>query len=403
MIKGLPRTFWVVFAGELVNRAGNMVVAFLTYYLASRGLGAAEVGRVMVAFGLGCLVSQPVGGLLADRVGRRFTLILGLLLSAGALAFMGMAQGYPALVAAAATLGAVGEIYRPAAAAVVADVVPVERRGQAYGLLFWAINLGYPVAGAGAGLLAVHGYWLLFTADSVSCLLFAVVIATAMPRTASRATSPKVPGVGYRGAARDRLLRMLLGLTFVNASVYALSFVAVPIAVRDAGLGPEVYSLVPVANGLLIITLQPWISRHLVRRARLRVLAAAWLLGGAGMALTGLARTPIEFVATVVVWTSGEIAAGGLSAALAADLAPPASRGRYQALFGWAAGSSRLAAAGLVTVTYGAHAPAVLWCACAAIGALSALAGLRLAPQVEQRRLKLTAATGPHSMQEATT
>jgi len=387
-LRGLPRAFWVVFCGELVNRAGNMAMAFMTFFLAARGLGPAEIGQVMIAFGLGCLASQPIGGVLADRVGRRRTLLVGLLLSAGALAFMGSARGFAQLVVAAAVLGTVSEIYRPAAAALVADVVPYAKRSQAYGLLFWAVNLGYPVAGVTAGLLAANGYWLLFAVDSASCLAFAFIIAVALPRSPKPSPLSASRSSGYLWVLRDRLLVLLLLLNLCNACVYAEAFVAVPLAVQRAGLGPQAYSLTPVLNGLLIVVLQPVSSRLLHSLTRLRVLAIAWLLIVVGMALTGVAASAVEFALTASVWTLGEIAAGGVIAALAADLAPAHSRARYQALFGWTSGAARLGAASVVAVSYGNNHPAILWWTAGAVGATSACLAWKLAPRVERRRIR---------------
>src|SRR5688572_3954785 len=76
---GLPRTFWFLWAGSFVNRLGGAVGPFLALYLTgSRGVGTAEAGLVLTAFGLGSSLAGPVGGVLADRVGRRPTMLASL-------------------------------------------------------------------------------------------------------------------------------------------------------------------------------------------------------------------------------------------------------------------------------------------------------------------------------------
>src|SRR5437879_3851808 len=77
--EGIPRTFWFLFVGSLVNRAGAFVVPFLAMYLrGDRGLSVGEVGLVVSMLGLGSAIASPLGGYLADRVGRRATMLVGL-------------------------------------------------------------------------------------------------------------------------------------------------------------------------------------------------------------------------------------------------------------------------------------------------------------------------------------
>jgi MFS family permease len=379
----LPRVFWVLFAGQLVNRVGNTVQAFLVFYLGSRGLTAGGTGLVMSALGVGSVLSQPIGGVLADRVGRRFTLVAGLLSTAACLTLLGWASRLPVLVAAAGLLGVVGDVYRPASAALVADVVAPAQRARAYGLIFWAVNLGYPIAGTAAGLLAAHGYWTLFALDAGTCALFALIVAVGVPRDARPRDAARG---GYRTVLRDRLLVGLAVLTLGFATVYGQATVGIPLAMRDAGLAPSAYGVVPVVNGLLIVVLQPFATRWPARRDPLRVLAVSWLTVGVGMALTGLAATPVQYAGTAVLWTLGEIGTGGLTAALVADLAPAGAQARYQAVLGWAWGVSKLAAPAVGTGVYAALGPAALWWGCAGLGAACAAAVLALAPAARNRR-----------------
>ena len=72
----LPRPFWVLFAGTLVNRVGGFVLIFLAIYLTEeRGLNPAQAGAVVAAYGIGAIGAGPIGGALSDRIGRRPTLV----------------------------------------------------------------------------------------------------------------------------------------------------------------------------------------------------------------------------------------------------------------------------------------------------------------------------------------
>ena len=78
-----------------------------------------------------------------------------------ALIALGYARGLVPLALAVIVTGFTIDIYRPASSAIVADLVGPRDRTRAYGLLFWAVNLGYSVAMVLGGTLARAGYgWL---------------------------------------------------------------------------------------------------------------------------------------------------------------------------------------------------------------------------------------------------
>ncbi|GAA1972363.1 MFS transporter [Amycolatopsis minnesotensis] len=390
----LPGAFWVLFAGQFVNRIGNVVVAFLAFYLAARGLSAAEGAVVVAVFGTAGVLSQPVGGALADRFGARAALVLGMLGTAGCLVLLGSATSLPWLIAGAASLGVVGDLYRPASAALLVAIVPPSERLRAFGLVYWAVNLGFPIAGAAGGLLASTGYWTLFVLDAATCVLFAAVIAVGVPGGAR----PIRRGGGYRAALRDRSLLALTAMTFGYVAVVNQSTVGVAFAVRDAGLGPATYAFVAIVNGAGIVVLQPMCARALRRWPPMRVLACSMLVIGGGMALTGLASTPAAFAVTVLVWTLGEAGTGGVTAALAADLAPDGAQGRYQAVLGWGAGMAKLAATTLGGGLYAFAGAPVLWITCLAVGIAGCAFALAMSERIERRR-HATEPVGPHRNQ----
>ncbi|WP_344315154.1 MFS transporter [Fodinicola feengrottensis] len=376
----LPRVFWIVFAGQLVNRIGSMVATFLVFYLTSRGLTVAGIGVVTTALGVGGLLSQPVGGFLADRFGHRLTLIAGMVATAGCMGALGAAQNLPLLAISAAALGFVGDLYRPAAAALVAEVVPLRRRSYAYGLIFWAINLGYPVAGVSAGLLAAHGFWLLFATDAFTCLLFAGIIALGIPATVDRRPAGGRPLVGYRTAFADFRLRWLVILTCGYFVVYSQVFFGLPLAITGAGLPPSSFGPIVVVNGVGIVCLQPFASRLLARFAPLRVLGVSWLFVGTGMGLVGFAHTTTEFALAAVVWTVGEVGAGGVAAGLVANLAPTGAHGRYQALYGWSQAVAKVIAGAVGPAVYVTAGPAALSIGCVVVALGCCVTAFRVAP-----------------------
>jgi len=104
--RGLPRPFWVLFAGTLVNRVGGFVLVFLAIYLTEvRGLTTTQAGAVISAYGLGAIAGGPLGGALADRIGRRPTLVGSLIAGGASMLVLGLVTRTLSMAIAAAATG----------------------------------------------------------------------------------------------------------------------------------------------------------------------------------------------------------------------------------------------------------------------------------------------------------
>jgi MFS family permease len=400
-VGGLPGPFWLLFSGTFINRIGYLVEPFLAYYLTGiRGLSLATTGAVLAMSGAGSIVAQLVSGVLTDRIGRRAVLTFGMLANAAALIALGYSRGLPAIVAATLLFGMTIDLYRPASAALIADVVPPADRPRAYGLVFWAVNLGFSVAMVLGGALARSGFVWLFWADAGTCAVTGVMAWLWLPRDRPRRARPATtrPGAGPAGTTSrprrwlarpagflgDPVMLAYLALTLCYCFVYLQSYTTLPLAMRLQGLSPQEYGLAMAVNGILIVALQPWVSGWLGRHDPCIVLAAGFVVVGLGFGLTALAGSVLAYAATVVVWTLGEIITAGLGAAIVADLAPPAMRGRYSGAYGaiWAT-AFLLAPLGGTRLL--ALSQAALWLACGLLATASAAGLLVLAPAIRRR------------------
>jgi MFS family permease len=189
------------------------------------------------------------------------------------------------------------------------------------------------------------------------------------------------------------VLVAMLGITLLYSTLYDQAYVTLPLAIRDAGLPTSAYGSVIALNGIVIVALQPFAGAWLGRFKPANVLAASGLTMGIGFAATGLMHNRLGFGVTVVIWTLGEIGTAGLTFAIAAELAPPEARGRYQGLFTLSWASSALIGPVVGTSLYGGIAPEALWFACLAAGLLVAIGHLALGRLVRRRAAELAALT----------
>jgi MFS family permease len=383
-IGGLPRAFWALWAGSFVNRLGTMVEPFLAFYLtAVRGLSVTATGAVLALFGLGSIFAHVIGGVLTDRVGRRATLTGGMLATAAAMLALGYTTALPAVVAVVFVLGVTIDMYRPASQALIADLVGPGERTRAFGLIFWAVNLGFAVAMVLGGSLARAGFTWLFWCDAVTCLIYGAIVWRIVPETRVRRAG-REPG-SFLDVLRDRVAVGSVLIVLGYALVYFQSYSTLPLVMRHAGLSPSSYGLAMAVNGVGIVIVSPLLSAWLARRDASRVLAAGMSVVGIGFGLTAAASSTAVFAATVLVWTLGEVLFAAVSMAIIADLAPPHLRGRYNGLYGTAFSLAALLGppAGAWLLGRDVRLP---WLACAVLCGLAASGALALGPAVRRRR-----------------
>ncbi|MGW8375014.1 MFS transporter [Streptomyces sp. ODS28] len=383
-VQRLPRAVWVLVTARAFNRLGAFSLPFLTVLTSDEfGTGAGAAGLVSAAFGLATIPSRLIGGRLADRVGRRRTMVLGLTGCALSQAGIAAAGSLAVVAVCAVLLGLAFELYEPPSQALIADSVTSELRVRAYSLLNAALALG----GMGAGLLAaVLGRWglrWLFVADAVTCAVCAAMVLAALPADhPARAAQDTAPGAS---PWRDRALLAMLAFGTAYAVVHMQITMSLPLSMERRGLQASDAGLLFTALALTTVGAQP-----LLRVPRVAALPAPASLGaGCALLAVGLsgyaAATGLPgYVAATVVCGLGDVLIMGRAFAMVADLAPAGSTGRYLAAYGISWGIATVAAPLLGTQLLERAGVATLWLAMA--GASAAMAATMLArPRLTSR------------------
>jgi len=379
----LPRAFWVLFIGTLINRLGGFVIPFLALYLTDqRGIPISQAGLIVSLFGAGSFIAQLGGGELADRFGRKPVLLISFLITPLFVLALGFARDIWFIAIYTFIVGLFTDLYRPAVGAAVADIVPSEDRPRAYGYIYWAINLGAATAPVLAGFLAGYSYQYLFLGDGVTTLLFGLLILFGFRETrpveAARHAAHTSAGERVRQLTRAPILLWFSFITLFFGIIYMQGNVTLPIDMASHGLGPDLYGLTIAINGILIVFLTIPISNLAVQWPRFPTIAIAAALLAAGFGFTAFANTFNLFALSVAIWTFGEIAGTSVAPSIIADLSPVELRGLFQGIFGSAWGLAFFfgpLVGGWVLETFGAR---TLWAACFILGLTLSAAYLAL-------------------------
>ncbi len=398
LIRGLPRPFWFIWAGTFVNRCGSFVMPFMAIYLTeARHVSVARAGLVVALYGAGASIAAPLGGFVADHVGRRATMLTALMCGGTGIIALGFVQNLRVLAVLLFFIAVVAEMYRPGMQAAIADLIPTADRPRAYGLIYWVINLGFAIGLTIGGVLSGISYRLLFVGDGGTTLVFALLIVLGVPETLP--ARPVVPAEGPRASVwarfvvpyRDATFVAFLALYFALWLVFAQNSTTFPIDMTAHGVSKSAFGIILGMNGVLIVLVQPFVGPLVARRDRSRMLALGAVLVGSGFGLNALARGAPLYAAGVTIWTLGEIGFLPVASAVTADLAPRDVRGRYQGAYGLAFGLATCVAPALGTLVLQRLGSVALWSGCAALGLTIAGGHLLLGPTLRRARAARTA------------
>lgn len=368
-IRSLPRPAWIVFVGVFINRFGSFVLPMLTLYLTKSGFTPFQAGLAVGAYGGGHLVASFLGGHMADRIGRRNTIVVSMLGSAAAMLALSQARTYAPIVIITFLAGCAAEMYRPASLALLADFVPPENRTVAIGVYRFAVNLGFAAGPATAGFLADRSFLLAFLGDAVTSVAYGLIAFALLPHGLRSEARDEDAGA-VRIIARDAPFLFFLFATVCITFVEFQFISSLALHVTQHGYSAATYGMLISMNGVLIVLFELGITSYVQRFHLLRAIATGYLLTGIGFALTGIAHTLPMLAGTVVIWTLGEMVGMPPSSAWVAKIAPERFRGRYMGMHSVAWSIGMLAGPPLGTLVFERN-PAALWSACLLLGVIS--------------------------------
>lgn len=368
-------------AGRFLSALGDgFFFPFLALYLARvHHLPPSQVGAAMSVAAAGSLLGRLPGGYLADRLGFKPVAVAGLLGAGVAVVAAGLAASVPAFVVAYTFQALFVWGSFPALVHGAALLAPPGRREEAFSYLNLASNAGFALGPMAGALVVGHDFRLIFWVDGCTFLLFAAILALAVP--AMREEGAGRPVASLRGAlalpppAATRFWRVALG-GLLTSMVYSQLGSTLPAELGRRYASVGWYGFLWTLNGAMIALLQMPVSRAgqgVDRRLRMSLAALAYALG---MVVIWAARAPWLYFVAFAVITLGEIVYSPLPPTEFAALAPPGQGARYQAAGNLLAGAGSAlgpAAGGALLTLAG---PSGLWLGAAAL-AVAAAAVLR--------------------------
>src|SRR5262249_10312875 len=152
------------------------------------------------------------------------------------------------------------QLYFPASNAAIADVVPSAERTRAYGLMYWAVNLGLAIGFTVGGVVPDRYIPLLFVADAGTSFVFAGVIPWRVPDTRPDAAHHEPALAGLAKVATDAPFVVFAGLQLAALIVFTQFSLALPLDMRAHGLSSRAFAWLMAFNCAGVVVLQPLLT-----------------------------------------------------------------------------------------------------------------------------------------------
>jgi len=311
-----PRAFWtynlIVFIDHL---GGFMLYPFFALYLTKKfEIGMSTVGVLFAVFSVSGMAGNALGGVLADRFGRKGVILTSLLLSALSALGMGFAPTLTVFIAVSVIVGTLSNIGGPAHEAVIADLLPPEKRAEGYGIYRVVFNVSAIIAPPVAGFLVAKSYLTLFVVDAVISVLAAIIVIFALPETKPESKSGAKPETlkqtftGYIRVFKDGPFVIFIAITVLMTLVYMNMNTTLGVFLRDyRGLKEVSYGTLLSINAIIVVVMQFWVTRKLEKFKPMLMMAIGTLLYAVGFAMYGFVTGFILFITAMVIITIGEM------------------------------------------------------------------------------------------------
>ncbi len=385
--KEFPTKFWIVVAVSFIDHiGGTMLFPFFSLYITQHfGVGMTQAGIVLGLFSISGLVGQFIGGALTDKFGRRKLIIGGLVFSALSTLTLGLVNSFALLIPLAIGIGLLSDIAGPAHNAMIADILPEEKRQEGFGVLRVVGNLAWIIGPTIGGFVADKSFLALFIADAVISCLVAFLFYLFISETKPAAHEDHVPEsvlktfAGYLKVLRNWAFMGFLVAGMLMGIVYQQMYNSLSVFLnKQYGIAPQGYGFMLTASAIVVILFQFSLTRFSKKKPPFIMMAVGTLFYMVGFSMFGFVHQYWLFVAAIVVITIGEMFVVPTSQFIATNFAPEDMRGRYMGVFGMTWMIPATIGPGLAGVIIDNYNPNLLWYIGGVLCGVSALAFVAL-------------------------
>ena len=337
--RGLSREIWLLSLVTFINRAGAMVIPFLSLYLVnSKGFTLPQVGWIMTAFGLGSLVGTMIGGRLTDTIGFYKVIISSLFLGGLGFIFLQFIDTFYGFCFAIFMLILVADSYRPAIFVACEVYSKPGNVTRSITLIRLAINLGFSIGPLIGGIIiATINYSSLFWIDGITCMIAALGLFLLLQpkKSKSDVVEKRIKKEGVPPYLNGLFILFFI-IMIANSICFVQYFWVMPLYYERAHfLTEDIIGWLFFVNGVLIVLFEMPLISWLERRKLSKTMATFWGVFFLALSFIVLNISTWSGVLLIgmILMTIGEMIGSPFSNALALEMAPKGRKGSYMGVY----------------------------------------------------------------------
>ncbi|CAM3731071.1 putative integral membrane transport protein [Flavobacterium saliperosum S13] len=337
--KGFSREIWILTLITFINRAGTMVLPFLSKYLKEDlHFSYSQVGWVMVCFGVGSMAGSWLGGKLSDKLGFYRVMIFSLFTSGIAFVLLQYITSFVGLCIGMFSIMIIADMFRPAMFVSLSAYAKPENRTRALTLVRLAINLGFAAGPAMGGLIIMSsGYKGLFWVDGITCIV-AILIFSLLVKEKEKTSEHKdaIIETSNKSVFTDTPFWIFLFICMTSGILFFQLFTTIPLYHKVQFNLTEFQSgLLLMMNGLIIFFTEMAVVGYVERKQidKVRIVGFGLFAMTVSMFLLLINTWSGILVVMMLFMTFGEMFAFPFSNSFAMSRAPKGHEGRYMAIF----------------------------------------------------------------------
>ncbi len=336
--RGLSQEIWILAGITLVNRAGMMVIPFLSIYLTGEvGLSLQQVGWIMSCFGVGSLIGAWSGGKLTDIIGGYRVMFGSFILGGLGFILIQYLHDFQSLCIGVFLLTLVADAFRPALFVAMSNYSKPENKTRSVSLIRLSINLGMSLGPTvGGALILYFGYAALFWLDGATNIAAGVLLIILLNPKKRKPIDLQVEVDNPLSPYKDAYYLLLLAGLYIFTIAFLQYFSSMPVYYRNViGFSEGQIGLLMGMNGLLVFLIEMPVVQYFDSRNynRAKLLIFGLSLLGLSFLILPFTNWPGIVIVSVLLMTIGEIFVFPFANTLAVRRAKKGKQGEYMALF----------------------------------------------------------------------
>ena len=336
---GLSREIWWLAFITFINRAGTMVLPFLTLYLTKHlGFSLSQVGWIMTSFGVGSFLGSWLGGKLTDKIGYYRVMFWSLLLTGFLFIGLQYVTTFWGFVVGVFLTMTIADTFRPAIFVSLNAYSKPENQTRSLTLIRLAINLGFSFGPFLGGLIiAMLGYQSLFWVDGLTCILAILLFRTVLKNKEFIKKAKKIEETNpISSIFKDKAYWLFLVIVFLMGFTFMQLFSTMPLYYKDIhGLTEvQIGLLMSLNGGLIFLTEMPLI--HKLEQSsinKINIIVWSLVLFALSFFVLNISGWVGLLVISMIIITVAEMLAFPFSNAFAMTRAVKGKEGLYMSLY----------------------------------------------------------------------